>query len=101
MFACLPLVTGALNYVIQVRNNACRAKRLTMVVEVDTPGIARPLGENFERVPCWVITPDAGVNRHALRLWRARLAHIRVCEHTVTTVEPTIRAPGEGIQCLV
>src|SRR3954447_822986 len=40
MLARLPLVSGALNDVIQVRNNAGGRERLTMFVEVDAPGVA-------------------------------------------------------------
>src|SRR4051794_6130308 len=74
MLAGLPLVSGALNDVIQMRNDAGCAKRLAMLVEVNAPRIAGAFGEHFENLPRRVISPDAGVNRHALRLWRARLA---------------------------
>ena len=52
MFAGLPLITAALNDVKKVRNHAGRAKCLTEIVEIDSPGIARAVGENFEDVPC-------------------------------------------------
>src|SRR3954452_9852234 len=63
MLAGLALVSGALNDVKQVRNDAGRAKRLAMFIEVDAPRIACPFGENFEIMPRWVESPDAGVNR--------------------------------------
>ena len=66
VLARLPLVSGALNHVIQVRNDARRAERLAVVVEIDAPRIARAFGEDFELVPRRVIPPDARVDRHAL-----------------------------------
>src|SRR4051812_21745893 len=63
MLARLPLVSGALNDVKQMRNDAGRAKPLAMLVEVDAPRIAGAFGENLENVPCRVISPDACVDR--------------------------------------
>ena len=63
MLARLAFVAAALNDVIQVRNHAGRDKCLPMVVEIDAPRIARPLGEDLERMLRGVIAPDAGVDR--------------------------------------
>ena len=76
MLARLPLISGALNHVIQVRYDAGRAKRLAMVVEIEAPWIAGTFGKDFERVTGGVITPEARVDGHALRLRRTRLAHV-------------------------
>ena len=99
--AGLPLVAAALNDVVQVRDDAGRAERLAVVVEVDAPRVARALGEDFELVPRRMIAPDAGVERHALVVGRARLADARVREHAVAAVEPAVRAPDEGVERLV
>ena len=48
-----------------------------------------------------VIAPDAGVERRALVVGRARLADVRVREHAVAAVEPAVRAPGERVERLV
>src|SRR5262249_13679674 len=77
MLTRLALVASALDYVVQVRNHARCAKRLAMIVEVDAPGIARPLGEYFKLFPRRVIAPDACIYRSALALRRTRLAHVR------------------------
>jgi len=55
MLARLPLISGALNHVIQVRDDAGRAKRLAMVIEINAPRIAGALGKNFEHVSCRMI----------------------------------------------
>ena len=58
----LPLIPAALNHVIQVRNHAGGEEGLAVVVEIDAPGIAGAVGEDFEFVPRRVIAPDAGVD---------------------------------------
>src|SRR5689334_14613966 len=76
VLARLPLVASALDDVIQVRNHARCAKRLAMIVEVDTPGIAGALGEYFKLLTRWMIAPDARVDRDAFALGRARFANL-------------------------
>ena len=49
MAAGLPLITRTLNDMVEVWNHAGRAKRLSLVVEIDAPGIARAVGERLER----------------------------------------------------
>ena len=101
VLAGLPLVAAALNHVIQVRDDAGGDERLAVVVEIDAPGIARAVGEDLEDVPRRVIAPDAGVDRRALVVGRARLADLRMREHAVAAVEPAVGAPGEGVERLV
>ena len=48
VLSALSLVPRALDDVIQVRNHAGRDECLAVVVEVDTPRIARAVGEHFE-----------------------------------------------------
>src|SRR5262249_36335128 len=56
------------------------------------------MGKDFKDVLGRVVAPHTGVDRCPLVIGRPRLAHARVREDTVATVEPTIRAPHEGIQ---
>src|SRR5690349_8839972 len=83
VLACLPLIPGALNHVIQVRNDAGRTERLAVIVEINTPRIAGAFGKDLELVALRMKSPDARVKGHALSLRRARLADVRMREHTV------------------
>ncbi len=47
MLTSLPLIPCAWNHVIQVGNNAGGDKRLTMRIEIDSPGIAGAVREDF------------------------------------------------------
>src|SRR5438128_2561480 len=60
--ARLPLISGALNHVVQVRNDAGRAERLPIFVESNAPGIARTFGKYLELVLRRVISPKARVD---------------------------------------
>ena len=99
--ASLPLVSRTLDDVVQVRNHAGRAKCLAVVVEIDAPRIAGSFGENFELVPRGMVSPDGRVERNAVAVGRARLAHARVREHAVATVEPAVGPPNERVERFV
>src|SRR5438477_598673 len=57
MVAGLALETASLDHVEAMRDDARLNESLTMIVEVDAPGIARPLGENFKDVARRVVAP--------------------------------------------
>ena len=76
-------------------------ERLAVLVEIEAPGIARAVGEDFEDVPGRMIAPDAGVDRRAVLVRRAGLADARMREDAVAAVEPAVGAPGEGVERLV
>jgi hypothetical protein len=59
------------------------------------------VGEHLELVPHRVIPPDAGVDRHALLVGRARLADAAVREDAVAAVEPAVGPPDEAVERLV
>ena len=84
-----------------MRDDAGFDEGLAVLVEVEAPGVAGAVGEDLEDVPGRMIAPDAGVDRHALVVRRARLADARMREDAVAAVEPAVRAPGEGVQRLV
>ena len=58
-------------------------------------------GEHLEDMFGGMITPYPGVHALALFLGCAWFADERRTENTVTAVEPAVRTPGEGVQCLV
>ena len=99
--AALPLIFAALNHVEEMRNHAGLDEALTVRVEVDAPRIARALGEDLELFLGGMIAPDGGIDPLAPGLRSPRLADARWTEDAVTSVEPAVRAPGEGVQHLV
>lgn len=58
MFPGLPLVPGALDYMVKVWNYTNRYKGMPVIVEIDAPGITASFGKYFELMSCWVIAPD-------------------------------------------
>src|SRR5207244_440014 len=64
MLPALALVARALNHVPQVRDDARFNNALTVLIEIDTPGIARAFGENFELVFGRMVPPHRRI--HAL-----------------------------------
>src|SRR5262245_3107770 len=74
MLSRLPFVAPTLNDVVDVRNHAGRYEHLTAGVEVDAPGVARTLGEDFKGVPRRVIPPDSRIDRRAAILGSAWLS---------------------------
>src|SRR5438128_2304927 len=101
MFAPLAFDTRALDHVPEVRYDTHLGEELAGFVEVNAPGIAAALGENFEHMPDGVITPDASVHPLPLGLGRVRATDVGRAEHPVATVEPAVRSPGERVQDLV
>src|SRR5687767_4205771 len=77
----LPFVTGAVDHVEEMRNDAGFNMGLTIFVEVDAPGIAGAFGENFKDLAGRMITENSGVDAGAVLVRGARLADVRVCEH--------------------
>src|SRR6059058_2040161 len=48
-----------------------------------------------------MIAPYAAVQLHAVLVRRARLAHFRVRQDTVTAVEPAVRSPAQSVEDIV
>src|SRR6516165_3811300 len=66
MFPGLTLKAPALHDVEQMRNDAAGQKRVAVVVEIDSPRIARSPGENLELFLRRMVAPDARVDARAL-----------------------------------
>jgi hypothetical protein len=97
----LPLVVAALDDVPEVRDHARRRERLAVVVEVETPRVRKPVGEDLEALFGRMEPPDASVDFLALGVWRAGLPHLRSGKDPLAAVEPAVRAPDEAVQRLV
>ena len=76
LLASLPLVTGALDHVPEVRNHTGFNNDLTVGVKVDAPGIAGAFGEDLEFMFDGVIPPDGGIDTLPLAGGGAGFAHV-------------------------
>src|SRR5262245_28920818 len=83
MLARLALVPAALNHVIEMGNDAGGDEHLAARVEVDSPRVARAVGEDFKVMPQWVVPPDGGVQRDSIGSRGSRLPNPRMREHAV------------------
>jgi len=101
VLAALALVTAALDHVVEVRNHAGGDESLTVLVEIDAPRIRRAPGEDLELTPRRMEAPHAAIDRSALAVRAAGLADVRVREHAVAAVEPTVGTPRERVERLV
>ncbi len=62
----LPFVPSPLDHLVQVGDHAGGLERLAVLVEVDAPGVARPVGKDLELMLRRMIAPDPGVDRKPL-----------------------------------
>ena len=84
-----------------MRDHAGLNEGITELIEVQAPGIAGAVREDLKFVPGRVIAPNAGVDRRAILVRSAGLANATVGEHTMTAVQPAIRAPRERVERFV
>lgn len=61
----LTLIATAGNHVIQVWNNTGRHESVAVIIEVNSPRVARPFSKDFEFVPQRMVAPHPGVDRYA------------------------------------
>ena len=101
MLTALPLDARAVNHVPEVRDDAHLREELAVLVEIDAPRIAAALGEHFEDIARGMIPPHTSIHPLTFNRRCAGLAGIARAEDAVTTVEPAIRSPREGVQRLV
>src|SRR5579871_1423388 len=101
MRAGLALITAALNHVEAVGNDAGFDKELAILVVIQAPGVTGTFRKDFKSMLDRMESPDAGVDLGAFIIGSAWLANIAVGENAMTTVEPAVRAPAEGVERLV
>src|SRR5207253_1473303 len=95
------LITSALHDVPEMGKHASGDKQLTVIIEIQSPGIRAALPEDLELVARGVIAPDASAEPLPLAVGGARCTDVGVVSHAVSAVEPTIRPPHEGAQSVV
>ena len=98
---CLPDVATALDDVEEVGDDTGADEEVTVLVEVETPGVAGTVGIDFEFVPSGVVAPDGGVEGDALIVGSAGFADFGVGEDAVAAVEPAVGTPGEAVEGFV
>src|SRR6187431_470455 len=76
VLASLALVARALHDLIEVLDHARGRERVAVVVEVETPRIARAFSKDFKDVLCRMEAPDRAVQFLTLAVGRARLADV-------------------------
>jgi len=101
VLAPLTMVARSLNDVEEVGDDAACEEGLSVVVEIDAPGIAGAVSKDFELMSLGVIAPDACVEGDALIVGGTGFPDAGVSEDAVATVEPAIGSPDEGVQCFV
>src|SRR5690606_7164644 len=101
MLSGLTLVSGALHSVVEVRNHADGDKRMTIAVEVNTPGVTAAFGKDLKLMLGGMIPPDPRIDLRALGIRRAGFAHIGVGKYAMRTVQPAIRPPAKIVQHFV
>ena len=101
MLAGLTLVVCPLDDMVQVRDHTGGDEGLAVVIEIDTPWIGGPPGEDLELVRRRMVSPDGRVHRCSLVVWGSWLADFAVREDPVASVEPTIGSPVQRVEGLV
>src|SRR5690606_2091546 len=62
MFTALAVVPCSLDHVEQVGDHTYRGKRVPVIVEIDTPRVARTVREDLKLVSRGVVTPNTGID---------------------------------------
>ena len=101
MVTSLANVTSAIDHVIEMRNNARGNERITIIIKVDAPRVACTMSENFKHMFGGMITPHARIEGLTFFRLATRLAHQRMCENPMATVQPSVRSPNKGVECFV
>src|SRR5207244_6357589 len=96
MFAALPFDARAVNHMPKMRDDAHLGPKLTVFVEVDTPGITAAFGEDFKGAVARMIAPNPRIHPLPLARRCARTANVARTKDAVATVEPAVGSPGEG-----
>src|SRR5690606_30442214 len=91
VLAIHPLVTRAGNDVPRMPDDVVREEQLAVLVIVHSPRVRRSPGDNLEKLPNWVIAPDAAVDGSALTLGRSWPTRAARREDAVPTIKPAVR----------
>src|SRR5690606_22146554 len=101
MFSGLSLVSGTLDHMVKMGYYAGCNKGVTVLIEVDTPWIARSTGKNLKYFFGRMIPPYPGIERNAVFLSGTRFTYHGMGEYSLITVQPTIGAPRQAVERFV
>ena len=97
MFPGLPLVSRALDYMIEVWNYTNRYKGMSIIVKIYAPRITAPFGKYFKLMSCWVIAPDPGIDLGSIFVRCSWFANIGMGKDPLYSIEPSIWPPTQII----
>src|SRR6516225_9482359 len=87
-------VMSSLDHVEQVRIDTVGDEALSVIVEIDTPGIGGAVGEVLEDQTARMNAVHAAVTVNALAGGRAGTADIGGAGAAMSRIEPAVRPPG-------
>ena len=95
MSPTLPMISPTLNHMPQVRNHTGCNKRLSVIVEVNTPRVAGSVHKRFKDIASRMVPPDRSVQRKTLFFTITGASHTGMCEDAVAAIQPSVRSPDE------
>src|SRR5690554_6041309 len=97
----LALISGSLNNMIHMGNYTNGNKRMSIIIEIYPPWIARALRKDLEFMSCWMISPYTCIQFCSLVFGSAGFAHIGMCKYPMYAVQPTIGPPSQVVKYLM
>ena len=97
MLSSLSMKASALHYVPKVWDYAGGNESLSSIIEVYPPWITSTPAKDFEFFLGGMIAPHASVDALTFAIRCSQFADIAMSEHTVASIKPAVRAPGETV----
>ena len=97
MFPGLSMKAPALHNVPKVWDYAGGNESLSSIIEVYPPWVTSAPAKHFEFFLGGMIAPHASVDALAFAIRCSGFADIAMSEHTVASIKPAVRAPGETV----
>src|SRR5690606_18304635 len=97
VLASLPLVSRALDDVPEVRDDTGLEEELSVVVEVDAPGVAGALREDLELVAQGLVPPEGSFAALTPVGGGPQFANVRRADHALAAVQPAVLSPRERV----
>ena len=97
----LLVINAALNNVKQMRDDTTGCEAMADIIEIKSPRVRKPTGENLELFFDRMKSPDSGIDEISILFRSAGFPDPRLSENPVASIQPTVRAPDEAIQRFV